>query len=258
MQLQIYRRRHQRSARRDLHHLAPAHEAPGREHAARKTVADAGVLQQVGRMLGRAVRRKVARRCGGHEALRARAQRHGDHVARNALVVADARIETGCEHVDEGVVGRHLERDAGVRDQEAAGQRRQHALRNDRRHVEPQCAGGAVAKAVERVERTCDVVERRGDPVQQPLPGFGGRDAAGGAVQEPHAQLRLEPAHGFAERGGRHAAQCGRATKAACTRDGDKGAEVRKVGIGHGAIVRFSAQPVRAWADYRTHGFLPD
>jgi hypothetical protein len=182
------------------------------------------------------LRCQVGRRCGRHIALRARAQGHGDHVARNALVVAHAGIEAFGEHIDEGVVGGDFERDARVRRQEAACQRRQHALRHDDRHVQPQRAGGAVAKAVERVERAGNVVERGRYALQQPLPGLGGRHAARGAVEQAHAHLCLQPAHGFAQRGGRHAAQRGRAAKAACARHRHEGAEVGEVGVGHGGV----------------------
>ena len=82
--------------------------------AAGEAMADAGMVEQVARVLRPAARGEIGRRGGGGETLLARPDRHGDHVALQPLVVADAGVEAGGEHVDEGVLGRDLQHDAGM------------------------------------------------------------------------------------------------------------------------------------------------
>ena len=55
---------------------------------------------------------EIGRRCDDGEALHARADRHRDHVLFQPLVVADARVEAGRQHIDEAVLGGHFELDA--------------------------------------------------------------------------------------------------------------------------------------------------
>ena len=62
---------------------------------------DAGVLEQVARMLRPSMRTEVSGRRANGEALHARTDRHRDHVLLEALVVADAGIEACRQHVDE-------------------------------------------------------------------------------------------------------------------------------------------------------------
>jgi hypothetical protein len=61
--------------------------------------------------------------------LRARADRHGDHVTLDALPITHA-IATGGQRVDEGVVSTHLQPDVRMRRQEPRGDRRHHATRD--------------------------------------------------------------------------------------------------------------------------------
>ena len=84
----------------DADDLAGALELPRRGYAAGETVADAGVAQQVVRLRGVAVPAQIGGGGGAGETLGARADRDSDHVALEALVVADAGVEAGGEHVD--------------------------------------------------------------------------------------------------------------------------------------------------------------
>ena len=85
-------------------------------------------------MLGSAAAIEIGGRCGGREALDARSDRHGDHVLLQPLVVADAGVAAGREHVDETVLGDHFEPDVGI-----GGEERRH----DRRQHQPRCADRA-------------------------------------------------------------------------------------------------------------------
>ena len=77
--------------------------------------------------------------------------------------------------------------------------RRQHQPRGADRHVEPQRPGRPVAKGVHHIERRLDLAQRRREPIEQALAGLGRRDAARGAVEQPDAELRLQPAHRLAQ-----------------------------------------------------------
>ena len=114
----------QRPGRIDLHDLAVALELPGRRRAAREAAAQAGVAEQLARMLRPAVAIEIGGRGGGGEALHARADRHRDHVLLEPLVVADAGVAAGREHVDEAVLGDHLQPDVGI-----GGEKRRHDAR---------------------------------------------------------------------------------------------------------------------------------
>ena len=105
---------HQRPGRIDAHDLAVALEFPRRHRPAGETAAQAGVGEQVARMLGPAARIEIGGRGGGGEALDARPDRHGDHVLLQPLVVADAGVAAGRQHVDETVLGDHLQPDVGI------------------------------------------------------------------------------------------------------------------------------------------------
>ena len=96
------------------HHLAVALELPGRHRAAGEPAAQAGMVEQVARMLGSAARIEIGRRRGGGEALHARPDRHGDHVLLQPLVVADAGVAAGRQHVDEAVLDDDLQPDVGI------------------------------------------------------------------------------------------------------------------------------------------------
>src|ERR1700678_2327344 len=51
---------------------------------------------------------KIGGRCGGREALHARPDRHCDHVLFQPFVIADARVATRGEYIDEAILGNHF------------------------------------------------------------------------------------------------------------------------------------------------------
>ena len=163
----------------------------------------------------------------------------GDHVALQALVVADAGVEAGRQHVDEAVLGDHLQRDARVGGEEPADDRRQDGARDDDGHVQAQRAGGRVAELVDGVERGGDFAERRGQALQQALrrPRSASRcgwcGSAGGrrGVIRAGARASLRPEADAPRR-----AAAPRKLRARAT--GGEGVEVGEVGFGHCAGFR--------------------
>ncbi len=98
---------------------------------------------------------------------------------------------------------------------------------------------GTSRNCVDLLQRVAEVAEHRLQPLQQPRPGVGRRDAAGGAVQQAHAQPLLQVAQQVADGGGRDA-EFGRGpAEAAMGRHGDEGGEAGEVDPGH-ALVTFS------------------
>jgi hypothetical protein len=96
---------------------------------------------------------EIGRRRGGDVALDARPDGNRDHVALDALLVADAGVEAGGQHVDKRIVGRDLERHARMGQQEAGDNGGEDFLGDDRRHIEPQRSPRSLAKAVHHVQR---------------------------------------------------------------------------------------------------------
>ena len=189
------------------------------------------MAQQFARMLRAAVAVQVGGRSGRREALRARADGHGHHVLLQPLVVADARIAAAGHEVHEAVLGDDVELDVGKGRQEVGHQRRQHKARRAHRHVQAQGAGGRVAKAVDDVQRGLHLADGRAQALQQALPGLGRLHAAGGAVEQAHAQLNFEPAHRLAQGRGAAPAEPGALTEATGARHRQESIQVAEVAL---------------------------
>ena len=109
---------------------------------------------------------------------------------------------------------------------------------------------GAVAKAVDRIERGGDLAQCRAQALQQALAGFRRRDAAGRAVEQPHAEPGLQPAQGLAQGGGRDPAQAGHAAKAPRARHRREGFEIGEIDIAHCSKIQTACSFM---PDYRTN-----
>src|SRR5205814_7619578 len=90
-----------RPGRIDLDHRAIAHELPEWHGAAGKAAAEAGMVEQLARVRRAAAALEVVGRGGGGEALHAGTDRDRDHVLLQPLLVANAGIAPGRDHVDE-------------------------------------------------------------------------------------------------------------------------------------------------------------
>ena len=185
--------------------------------------------QQVAGMVGTAVRVEIGGCGGGGEALLARTDRHRDHVLFQPLVIADAGVASGRQHVDEAVLRDHLQDDVGIGGEKAWDDRGQHQPRDADGDVQPQRPRGPVAEPVDDIQRRLDLAERRPQPVEQARAGLGGCDAARGAVEQADAQPLLQPADRFAERRRAAARRTRGVAKAARARHRDEGVEVTEV-----------------------------
>ena len=95
---------------------------------------------------GRPCAIEIGRSGGGGEALDARPDRHRDHVLLQPLVVADAGVAAGRQHVDEAVLDDHLQPDVRIGGEEGRHDRGQHEPRRADRHVEPSVPAGRSRK----------------------------------------------------------------------------------------------------------------
>jgi hypothetical protein len=141
------------------------------------------------------------------------------HVALDTLAQADAGIEAGGHDVDQTVVGDDLQLHLRVGSEETGHDGRQQQLGGRPRHVEPERAGRGVAEGVHVLDGVGDVEQRWPQAGEQPLAGFGGRDAAGGAVEKANAKPFLDAADGVTESRGRDPQLNGGAPEAAVGRD---------------------------------------
>lgn len=131
---------------------------------------------------------KIRRGGGGREALDARTDRQCDHVLFQPLVVADAGIAARSQHVHEAVLCDDLHPDTRMRGKEDRHDRRQHEARSADRHVQPKHAGHPVAQVVDRAQCRRDLLQGRGQPLDQPGSRFNRCDAARGPVAQPDAE----------------------------------------------------------------------
>ena len=92
-------------------------------------------------MLRASVAVEIGARRRNRETLDARADRNGNHVHFQPLVVANARVSARREKVDEAVLGRDVQPDIGIGIKKRNDDPRQDASGNVRRDVEAQGAG---------------------------------------------------------------------------------------------------------------------
>ncbi len=181
--------------------------------------------EQVAGMGGDGVVGEIGGGGGGGEALRAGTDRDGDHVLFEAFVVADAGVAAGGEDVHETVFDDHFEGDVGVGLEEARDDRGEHEAGDGGGHVEAQLAGWPVAEGVDHIEAGLDVGEGGDEAFEEAAAGFGGGDAAGGAVEQADAEAGFEAAEGEAEAGGGGVLQPCRVPEAAALDDRHEGFE---------------------------------
>jgi hypothetical protein len=107
--------------------------------------------------------------------------------------------------------------------------------------VDAQRARRRVLLRANGVERVVDVGERRRHLLDEPPPRLGQRDAARGAVEQPHAELRLELGDRVAERAGRYAQIERGATERAPPPDRQHCIEIGQAIAGHCPDIRNSS-----------------
>ena len=146
-----------------------------------------------------AVPAQIVRRCNNRGA-GVLADANRDHVPLDPMAGADAGVEAIANDVGQAAVGDDLDANGGIGGQELRENGFDHRFRGRARNGETKLAAGLVAEHVDGFHRGFKTVERRPQLRQEPLADFRQRDAAGGSIEQPHAELLLETADGFAER----------------------------------------------------------
>lgn len=153
------------------------------------------MLEQIAWVLRAASGIEISGRSGCRETLKTRADGHGDHVLLQAFIVSDASVATRREHVHEAFLDDDFQTDIGMRLQERRDDRGQHQPCSTGGYIEFQSAGGTVTKIVDHVQRRFNLGQRRYDALHQPRPRLSGHHAAGGPVEQSHAQSGLHAPH---------------------------------------------------------------
>ena len=151
---------------------------------------------------------------------------HRDHVAGNTLAHADARVEALTDDVAQSVVDDQIDMDVGVFGQEIGKRWPQDSLGGMIHGSEADRPCWLVPKFRKRCKPGLYLLHMRTDGRYQLLSRLSRRDAAGGARKQPNTQTFFEGPHGLAQRRGRHAQLCRRASEAALARDGKEGGQV--------------------------------
>src|SRR6185437_5117673 len=86
-------RGNKRAIRLYANSLAISFKLPRGHDTAAEAMPDAGMVEHIARMRRRSMRREIGGRGRRDEALNTRANRHRDHVALNAFIIANAGIE---------------------------------------------------------------------------------------------------------------------------------------------------------------------
>ncbi len=225
----------------DRHRLALLQELPATQRAAGHPRAHAGVGGQVGRGPWHGMTRKVVGRAH-HRHAQVRAHRHRDHVARHVLGQPDAGVVAGGDDVDQAAFGDDVHVHPGMAPHVLVHQRGRHQ-RRAAAGVDAQRAVRRRGEVVGGLHGIADLRQRRRDLGDEALAGLGQRDAARGAVEQPHAQARLEPGDRVAQRRRGHAQFDRARAETAAPGDGQDGFEFDQSALVH-------------CPDYRNESFL--
>jgi hypothetical protein len=198
---------------------------------------DAVVVCQLVRMPWHHMLAEVAGRADHAHAQR-RADRHGDHVARQPFAEADADVVALGHDVGQPVVGGQFHLQIRILLQ----QRRQpwpcDVLGGVAGGIDADGAGRAFAVLGQRGQPILDLGQAWAQGIEQAGAGFGGGDAAGGAGQQAHAETFFQAAHGMTERGLGYAQLGGGLGEAALAGNVDEGLQVVEVFAGHDGMIR--------------------
>ncbi len=173
-------------------------------------------------------------RGGGHSRhAQVRPDADRDHIPRDLFAQAHAGVELAGDDVDQAGFDNQLHLDVGIIRQQPLKRGPEDRLRRVLAGVDADRAGGLVPQLAEPSELGLDLVESRAQGLDQALARLRGRDAAGGAGQEPQSETGLEPANGVAQ-GRLRRAESGRGPgEAALLGDGQERHQVAKLVPAH-------------------------
>src|SRR5579859_3659209 len=99
---------------------------------------------------------EIGWRSGGRKTLLARTDRNGNHVLLKPLLVADSRVASGRQYIDETILGDHLKLNVGIGSKECGHDARQYHSRGTDRYIQPERACRTIPKAVDHIECRLD------------------------------------------------------------------------------------------------------
>ena len=144
--------------------------------------ADAAVGCEVMRMLGRATLGEIVRR-GDGDRTQVRTEFDGDHVLLDDLADADSDVVAAGHDIHNLIVQRDVEHDIGVGIMKGAQERPQEKVRRRTEAVNANDAGRARAQLACLSNRRTKFLDRRPDPLEQPIAGVRQGDIPSVAMQ---------------------------------------------------------------------------
>jgi hypothetical protein len=124
----------------------------------------------------------------------------------------------------------------GCASRNGATHRHHHEINRRRRRVDAQPSRRHLAQAPHSIERLAHVADGRRDARQQHFAGLGERNAARGAVQQPHAEMLFQRAQPLAQARHGDALLARSAAEIFHTRHRGKGIEIAEIHIHHCSI----------------------
>ncbi|VUM31737.1 hypothetical protein PGKDCPLP_04495 [Stenotrophomonas maltophilia] len=203
----------------------------------RQAQGDAVVVGQVVRMPWHHMLAEVAGRTDHAHAQR-RADRHGDHVARQPFAEADADVVALGDDVGQAVVCSQFHLQVRILLQQWRQPRPGDVFGGMAGGIDADGAGRAFAVLGQCGQFVLDLGQARGEGLEQARTGFGGGHAAGGAGQQAHAKALFQAAHGMAERGLGDTQLGGGPGEATFAGNVDEGLQVVEVFTGHEGMIR--------------------
>ena len=160
---------------------------------------DAGVMGQLPRR-HRSGRGLETQRRGGDDHAGVGRYADRDHVLLHLLAEAHAGVETLRNDIGQGGFRVQLDLDVGVVLEQLRQDGPEDRIDRVLARRDPEASRRLVPKFVQGREHGLDVADRRAERAEQTFARFSGRDAAGGAGQQTHAEPRLQPPHRIAQR----------------------------------------------------------
>lgn len=190
--------RQQPSRDPDILHLAVLPVQPAIEDPAAAHEPCAIVMEKIGRPGDRRVHCEVPGRCDGHAPAAQQGSRDEASVAW--LIEKDANVDLIFENVDVGIVQHQLDADARIARRELRNQRRDAVPADFERRADPHMSLRIPRAGHDLGLGGVEVAQNGLGALQQETALFHQREAARTALDQPHAEARLQggeaPAHG--------------------------------------------------------------
>ena len=190
-------RHHQARGRHDRNDLAPSPELPGEGTSGRRVlIVDARVLQEIARIGRSPMRLHVAGRGDRQDA--GLQQFAGREAADRGIAEAQRHVEAVRDEIADVVAHDEFEPEVPVLGQESGQFAREHEAREEGVDVDAQPSPHPPARARRVQGGLLDAVEMRTDTLPKAPPLVAEAQRAGGSVEKPNPDPRLQPRDGAA------------------------------------------------------------